>query len=178
MLTDTTMTSRATGFTMLEVLIAIVILAFGLLGVAGLQAYAVANNQSAALRVAAAGLATDMVDRMKLNTPVFLENLGYYNKPNSVDYTTAVASCTATAGCSVQERAQNDLYEWAQRVAASLPNGKGIVCVDSTPNDGASQAAPACDNTGINLYVVKIWWRDDRMNVATTRPQFVWAFNP
>jgi type IV pilus assembly protein PilV len=79
MLTDTTMTSRSTGFTMLEVLIAIVILAFGLLGVAGLQAYAVANNQSAALRVAAAGLATDMVDRMKLNTPVFLDKLGDYN---------------------------------------------------------------------------------------------------
>ena len=163
---------------MLEVLVAIVILAFGLLGVAGLQAYAVANNQSASLRLTAATLATDMVDRMKLNTPVFLNNLSYYNRPNSADYTTAVPSCSTASGCTVQERAQNDLYEWSQRVAASLPNGRAIVCVDSTPDDGASQAAPACDNGGINLYVVKIWWRDDRMNLASTRPQFIWAFNP
>jgi type IV pilus assembly protein PilV len=166
------------GFTMLEVLVSIVIVAFGLLGVAGLQAYAVSNNQSAILRVTAASLASDMVDRMKLNTPVFLNNLGSYNKPLAADYTIPVPACNTVSGCSVQERAQNDLYEWSQRVLAALPNGRGIVCVDSTPNDGASVAAPACDNNGINLYVVKIWWRDDRLNAASTRPQFVWAFNP
>ena len=48
---------KSGGFTMLEVLISIVIIAFGLLGVAGLQAFALKNNNSASLRTTATILA-------------------------------------------------------------------------------------------------------------------------
>jgi type IV pilus assembly protein PilV len=166
------------GFTMLEVLISIVVIAFGLLGIAGLQAYAIKNNHSAALRSTATSLANDMIDRMKANYIAVMN--GDYNKPNSTDYGTAVASCLTTAGCTSAQLAQNDLNEWAQRVAAALPNGKGVVCVDSTPHDGATVAAPACDNTGTTMYVVKIWWIDDRSATGSlAAPQrFSWAFNP
>ncbi|MDB5923114.1 MAG: pilV 2 [Betaproteobacteria bacterium] len=166
------------GFTMLEVLISIVVIAFGLLGIAGLQAYAIKNNHSASLRSTATSLANDMIDRMKANYIAVMN--GDYNKPNSTDYSTAVASCLTTAGCTSAQLAQNDLNEWAQRVAAALPNGQGIVCVDSTPNDGNTVAAPACDNTGTTMYVVKIWWIDDRSATGSlAAPQrFSWAFNP
>lgn len=165
------------GFTMIEVLVAIVILAIGLLGAAGLQAFALKNNHSASLRLTVTSLATDMMDRMRSNYQAV--SAGNYNKSAVSDYTTAVAACNTTAGCTPQERAQNDLYEWQQRVAATLPNGVGIVCLDSTPNDGASSAAPACDNTGTTLYVVKIWWTDDRSRTASATPQlFATAFNP
>ena len=50
---------------MLEVLIAIVVIAFGLLGVAGLQVLALKNNQSASSRLIATTLANDMVDRSR-----------------------------------------------------------------------------------------------------------------
>jgi type IV pilus assembly protein PilV len=166
------------GFTMLEVLISIVVIAFGLLGIAGLQAYAIKNNYSASLRVTATSLANDMIDRMKANYVAVMN--GDYNKPSTADYGTSVANCLAVAGCTSSELAQNDLYEWAQRVAAALPNGKAIVCLDSTPNDGVSAAAPACDNLGTTMYVVKIWWIDDRSATgALAAPQlFSWAFNP
>ena len=166
------------GFTMLEVLIAIVVIAFGLLGIAGLQAFAMKNNYSASLRITATTLANDMVDRMKANY-IAVTN-GDYNKPNTTDYATAVASCLTTTGCTSQELAQNDLNEWAQRLAAALPNGRGIVCLDSTPNDGGTVAAPACDNAGTTMYVVKIWWIDDRTATgsAATPQRFSWAFNP
>jgi type IV pilus assembly protein PilV len=166
------------GFTMLEVLISIVVIAFGLLGIAGLQAYAIKNNYSASLRVTATSLASDMIDRMKANYVAVMN--GDYNKPSTTAYTTSVANCLTTSGCTSSELAQNDLYEWAQRVAAALPNGKAIVCLDSTPNDGVSAAAPACDNLGTTMYVVKIWWIDDRSATgALATPQlFAWAFNP
>jgi type IV pilus assembly protein PilV len=144
---------------MLEVLISIVIIAFGLLGIAGLQAFAIKNNHSASLRITATSLANDMIDRMKANYVAVMN--GDYNKSNSTDYGTAVASCLTTAGCTSQQLAQNDLNEWTQRLAASLPNGRGIVCLDSTPDDGASDATPACDNTGTTMYAVKIWWIHD-----------------
>lgn len=148
---------------MLEVLISIVVIAFGLLGIAGLQAFALKNNQSASLRSTATVLASDIIDRIKAN-PLAADQ-GHYNKSSAADYTTQVAGCLTTGGCgSPQQLAQHDLYEWSQLVASSLPNGRGVVCLDKSPIDGTT-ATPACDGTG-NQYVVKIWWVDDRTRSA------------
>ena len=176
--------SAMTGFTMLEVLISIVVIAFGLLGVAGLQAFAVKNNQSAGTRITATTLAMDLVDRIHSNPPALALPSGY-DKQNLSDYTTLVATCTNGTGCSSLELAQNDRAEWATLVAAALPSGAGIVCIDSTPNDGVSAAAPLCDGTstggnGNDNYVVKIWWNDDRSVTGNpAAPQrFTWTFIP
>ncbi len=56
---------RQSGSTLLEVLVAVVILAFGLLGLAGLQTTSVKSNHSAYLRSQASLLAYDMADRMR-----------------------------------------------------------------------------------------------------------------
>jgi type IV pilus assembly protein PilV len=167
-----------TGFTMLEVLISIIVIAFGLLGVAGLQAFAIKNNQSASTRVVATALAMDMVDRLHSNW--IGANQGGYNAPSAGSYSTPVPACNTSTGCNQLQLAQNDLTEWAAQVAAALPKGAGIVCRDSTPHDGVSAAAPDCDDLGINTYVVKIWWGDDR--TATGNPaapfRFSWPFTP
>jgi type IV pilus assembly protein PilV len=176
------MRAALSGFTLLEVLIAIVVVAFGLLGLAGLQVFALKNNQSASMRIAATALSNDIIDRMKAN---FLGVVGgNYNRPSTADYNSPVASCNA-AGCTPSELAQNDLREWQAQVAATLPGGVGIVCIDSTPSDPPpaatpTPAAPACDNTGIALYTVKIWWEDDRSRAtaAGTRKYLWTAFNP
>lgn len=170
--------ARAAGFTLLEVLISVVVIGFGLLGIAGLQAVALKNNMSASVRMTASSLAADMADRIRSNY-LGVAN-GDYNKSNVADYGTAVAGCRTVSGCTPTELATNDLYEWAQRVARTLPNGTAIVCVDSTPNDGVSAANPQCDNLGTNLYVVKLWWIDDRSATGNVNaPQrFSWTFNP
>ena len=168
---------------MLEVLISIVIIAFGLLGVAGLQAFALKNNNSASLRTTATILAADMMERMRTNHL----GLADYNKTSLADYENAVATCLAVGGaCSPSQLASNDLAEWQDRVGAALPNGVGIVCLDTTPEDGTSAAAPACDGAGGGLaggqatWVIKIWWTDNRGTGATlATPQLFWtAFNP
>jgi type IV pilus assembly protein PilV len=169
----------APGFTLLEVLIAIVVVAFGLLGLAGLQVFSLKNNQSASLRVAATNLTTDIIDRMKANYIGVINN--NYNRPNTADYNTTVANC-ATSGCIPTDLAANDLREWQQRVAASLPGGIGIVCLDQNPNDNSLPTATDCDGAGAAAYVVKIWWYDDRtqQNSANpaTRKYMYTAFNP
>ena len=111
------------GFTMLEVLIAIVVIAFGLLGVAGLQVLALKNNQSASYRLIATTLANDMIDRIKTNAVGADE--GHYNSTDPNAYTTQVAACLTAAGCTPQQLAQNDRFEWAQLLAAALPGGRG-----------------------------------------------------
>lgn len=167
---------RQAGFTMLEVLISMVIIAFGLLGVAGLQAFALKNNQSATFRSTATMLAADMADRVRANVGGAID--GAYNAPGLDAYGTAVAACT-DAGCTTGQLAQNDLFEWQRRILLSLPAGVGIVCLDSTPHDGDIPTVPECDNAGETNYVVKIWWTDDRTRSGdlATPQRFSTPFN-
>ena len=151
----------AARFTLLEVLIAILVVAPGLLGLAGLQVFALKNNQSAGLRVAATNLTTDIIERMKAN----VDGVTSYHRPDSSNYTTGeVDNCNKVDGCKPEELAATDLVQWRRRVAATLPGGIGVVCVDDTPDDNSTPAVTGCGdpNTTRTPYVVKIWWYDDR----------------
>ena len=172
---------KAAGFTMLEVLISMVIIAFGLLGVAGLQAFALKNSTSASQRLTATALANDMMDRLKSNYAAV--DTGGYNRPAIADYdapSTCGANPTPSTVCTAEEIAANDRFEWQQRIARALPNGRGVVCRDSTPNDGPTSADHQCDNAGFVMFAVKIWWSDDRTSRAVTvaPERFSTAFNP
>ncbi len=156
--------SRQAGFTLIEVMIAVLVLSIGLLGLAGLQVAALQNNQSAFMRSQATALAYDLADRMRSNIDGV--NGGFYVPANAA----ATASCLTTTGCSVQAMAEHDLAEWNQLITANLPMGQGFVCIDSTPEDGTSAAAPACDGTGDQM-AVKIWWDDNKDGAITVTQQ-------
>ena len=160
--------ARASGFTMLETLISILILSFGLLGIAGIYIAGVQNNKSASLRTLATQQAYDMADRMRANLAgltVPLPAMPYYHLPTA----SLATACYATTNCTPQQMAQNDYYEWNDAGSTSsnpriLPNGFGITCLDSTPNDGTWDGTAVnhqCDALG-TAYAIKVWWIDDR----------------
>ena len=95
------------GFTLIEVLVAMLVLAVGLLGLAGLQATSLRNNQSAYNRSQATQLAYDIADRMRAN----ISGKATYTAmlPSAA---TAKSTCLSTPGCSIADMATNDLYEW------------------------------------------------------------------
>lgn len=156
--------SNAQGFTLVEILVAVFVLALGLLGLSGLQVASLQNNHSAYLRSQATLLAYDMADRMRANGAA-LTALSY-DKPAATENN----NCMTVTGCTAAQMATHDMYEWnsglsANSVARVLPNGAGIVCLDGSPNDGTSAAAAAsCDGTA-NNYAIKVWWTDDRSGV-------------
>ena len=149
------------GFTLIEVMIALLVLSIGLLGLAGLQVTALQNNQSAFMRSQATALAYDLSDRMRANVLGTIS--GNYNPANAG----ADANCGTTTGCSPQAMAQNDLNDWNTSIATYLPLGEGFVCIDSTPSDGANATNPACDGIGTQ-WAIKIWWDENKDGVITT----------
>lgn len=124
---------RQCGAGLIEVMVALVILAIGLLGIAGLQLASLQNNHSAALRSQAITLCYDALDRMRANRDA--ANLG--------DYTTDFADA-APAGTTIAEQ---DLQEWKLMVAA-LPSGAGAI----------SSAAVG----DALLFTVTVQWDDSR----------------
>ena len=109
------------GFSLLEVLIAVVILSIGLLGVAGLQLAGLRFAHNANLRYIAALQANDIADRMRANRPGVIA--GAYNNLNG---TGSDPGCIDT-GCSPTQMAATDAFEWNTANANLLPSGAGTV---------------------------------------------------
>ncbi|MBS0418889.1 MAG: type IV pilus modification protein PilV [Proteobacteria bacterium] len=134
--------SAARGFTLIEALVALVVLSIGLLGVAGMQIAGLRANMSAASRTQASYLAADIVDRMRANNTN--ARSGSYN----------VGMGATLTGTST---AQTDVQTWVTELA-TLPSGQGSITVDPTTNiatvviqwvDSRGGDSSAC--TGVNL---------------------------
>lgn len=117
---------------MVEVLIAIVIFAFGLLAIAGLQLAALKYQKGAWSRAGSATIATDLGERMRANVqaareiPSQYQITGSYNSLKSNPPVPSGCNSNATQ-CTAQEIAQNDLAEWSANLAATLPGGVGTI---------------------------------------------------
>jgi len=173
------------GFTLLEILITVLILSVGLLGIAGLQVTSLKNNHSSYQRTQATLLAYDVVDRMRTNfNAVSLSNYiakGAYTvtaagNTHTVNSPVATASCTTTGGCNIAQLASTDVNQWRVLLADKLPGGIGVICLDSTPEDGTDANTHACDDAG-TVYAVKIWWNDDK-DAAGSLKRFVVRYKP
>ena len=107
------------GFTMVEALVALVVLAVGMLGIAGLYVTTLRSGSSAIFRMQAINLATDMADRIRSNRNA---NLFYNDAP-------ADNNCfgTAAVDCTPEQMAQSDLFLWNAQLAQILPSGTGTV---------------------------------------------------
>lgn len=107
------------GFTLLEVLVTMVVMALGLLGYAGLQVASLKNSASAYQRSQATILAYDMIDRMRANRSQAVG--GTYN--------IAVGATPGGSGLAGQ-----DLVSWKTLVQNALPGGDAAINVDGTGN--------------------------------------------
>lgn len=103
---------RQKGFTLLEVLVAMLILSIGLLGLAGLMASSLRNNHSAYYRSQATWLAYDVIDRMRTN------------RPNAAAYVVGIGAASGAVGM-----AGTDITDWKAMIANTLPEGDGSVAV-------------------------------------------------
>jgi type IV pilus assembly protein PilV len=126
------------GFTLLEVLIALLVLSIGLLGLAALQTTGLRSNQMASMRTTATQLAYDIADRMRANeegmgvTRDALTHELIYTDANDdylIDYDatdpTATVNCAAAA-CTPEALAVYDLDQWRTEVR-KLPGGTSSI---------------------------------------------------
>ena len=150
--------SRASGSTLIEVLVSLLVLSFGMLGMAGVQVVSLRGNQAAYFRTMATTYSVDIIERMRAN--ISAEEGGGYDDVAGA----ATASCFAAVGCSDLQLAAQDILDWSATVAVGFPLGASVVCLDSTPTDGTA-AANACDGAG-SIYAIKLWWEDDRDGTA------------
>lgn len=113
---------KQSGFTLLETMVALLVLAVGLLGLAGLMTSSMRNNLSASHRTQATWQAYDIIDRMRANRTVAVSG-GYVSALGA-----AVICSTAVPAGTV---AQQDIAAWKNQIACALPAGDGSVAVNA-----------------------------------------------
>lgn len=148
------------GFSMIEVLVSVVVLAVGLLGIGGLQVLSLKNNHSAYLRSQATYLAYDIIDSMRAN-------------PDGLaSYVTAVTDApasnqgceTVSSNCSTANLVVHDLNIWK----CSLGSWDSNATCQTLGSKGLLPGGTGAVAVNGNDVTVTITWIDDRDGSTTT----------
>lgn len=111
------------GFSLLEVMVALVVMSIGMLGIAGLYVNSLQAGRTAMFRHNAIILAGDVTDRIRANRTAgiaYIDPVGSYNL------------CDKAVECDEAAMAANDVYLWQQQAEATLPEGEVEVLFDDT----------------------------------------------
>lgn len=157
---------REQGVTLIEVLIAIVIMALGLIGIAAMQSAAIGNNQLSFDYTQAATATQNMAERMRANKEGVLNN----NYLFAAGVPTNPAANCAAALCTSPQQAAWDIAAWyaSSTTAANKPAN---VPAGATANLVGVQVGISCENTpcGQNdMRVITLYWDSLRNGAAGT----------
>jgi type IV pilus assembly protein PilV len=151
---------RHGGFSLVEALVALVVLSIGMLGIAALYVESLRAGRSALLRTQAVMLAADMADRIRVNPTV----PGSYIKAADDTGTLTAACDPGGIGCAATLMAANDIARWRELVddradspstgRLALPNGRGTIAV-------VGVTSPA-------QYTITVSWAESGQTAANT----------
>lgn len=172
--------SRARGFSLIEVLVAIVIFSFGILGMVGMQAFALQSNRDSIAQAQAVILARELAEMMRGNkvdgvkTGTDNPYLGSFNSPlASANANYCMNVSNASTGCTVGTApvtspatpgttgnvGSAQLTEWLARVDEALPGARVVICLDGAPYNASGIAQWGCTAAGTDeIIVIKIGW--------------------
>ena len=161
---------------MIESLVAIVVLSFGMLGVVGLQAAALQSNKEARYQSSAVRLARELGELLRGNKDVAIAASSADN-PYLVEFTGSLpstsADCFAGACATTQDVASFQIVEWLTRVDAELPGARVSVCIDDASFDAGGLPVWDCSGTGGTVVV-----KPHRGHLAIGHADIGWIKNP
>ncbi|MBO7925798.1 type IV pilus modification protein PilV [Pseudoalteromonas sp. K222D] len=147
---------RRKGFTLIEVLIAFIILSFGLLGAVALQAKAKQASFDSMQRAAAVALGNDIVQRIRANdTITSIKLYGSYNGKEAIksDSKETESSACFNSSCGSEGIVGLDVVQWKRAISARNNTGSlddATICIKSTSEDGTG-------GKGFNIEVIISW---------------------
>ncbi|MHA6913606.1 type IV pilus modification protein PilV [Ralstonia pseudosolanacearum] len=157
---------KALGFTMLEALIAVLIVAVGVLSVANLLLKSYRFTQQASYDSMGQLLAANMADRIRVNSGqtasdayVFdTDKVGTLSTPTNFYLNGGSTGCLDTSAVCANATVGFDLAEWTSAVKASLPGGRGVICRDNPAFSSTKGFSWPCSGSANDPLVVKVGW--------------------
>jgi len=141
--------SKQRGFSLVEVLIALVIMSVGMLGIAGLYVQSLQAGRTSMFRHQGVSLVGDVADRIRANPGAGVAYAGIGANNNCV---------AANIDCDVAGMAGNDIWVWDMQAVNSLPNGDVVVAFDDT-------VAPP-------IYTITVSWQEPGITAFDAAPSY------
>ena len=136
------------GFTLVEVLIAVIVLGIGLLGIAGLQLTGIKNNYTAYTRSQAVDLVSSLADKMRANIGATVDGTYIATSAANPGFDCSATFPGAATSCTESEISQVDLFSWFQLASTSLPlNTASPFSITCTTTAGVEIVANAAGDT-------------------------------
>jgi type IV pilus assembly protein PilV len=164
------MNRRQSGFSMIELLVAVLVMGIGVLGITGLQMVSLQNNRGALLRAEAVMLAYDMMDRIRANPGANYDGL-------ALDADPAAAPDCSAGDCTEAQMVTFDQTSWKCSLGAfndtapcAALRGAGVLpAVTAQPGlpsgDGAIAVLGAAPN---QLVRITVRWQEPNVQNPTT----------
>jgi type IV pilus assembly protein PilV len=154
--TRATRTSHQKGATLIEALIALLVLSVGLLGMVALQLIGTKESASALRHSRAVWMARDMADRMRAN-PTGVE-ANHYDMIDTSTLPSSPPTCGAGANCTAQQIATYDTSQWGL-LLQQLPGGTGMA---------GGIGTVTADSTVAGRFAVTVMWDDEGTGATGT----------
>lgn len=152
-------TSTGRGFTLVEVLIALFVLAVGMLALAALQSRSLRDSTTAQMRGTALLFAYDISERMRANPTGVAAGSYARSSTDAISVpSTPSPRCTITSTpsstntCTPAQMATEDLYQWLKTLRGALPDPRATIALD----------------TGGTVWTITLYWNQDRVSSFST----------
>jgi type IV pilus assembly protein PilV len=147
----TPMKKRREGFSLIEVMVALVILVIGLIGIFNLHIVAKRASFESFQQTQAAYFANDILNRMKLNNKVLSSYEGSYDGGETAPAKSCDVGLGATVTCTTAETLAWDLYQWQELFTGAAEKA-------DSRNVGGLDSATACLTVdGSDVTIVMAW---------------------
>jgi type IV pilus assembly protein PilV len=161
------------GATLIEVLVSVVLLSFGIVGLAGLQFNGTKFNHSAYLRSQGTALAYDLADRVRANLcPGNTVCAAYITGQDDLFDGDAAQTCGLELGdlANSDNMAAADVNQWKHCLEDRLPQGRGVVTLlaAGVPYDDECDQ-PVHAAAGTDLLVIEVNWVERRFDAVEVR---------
>ncbi len=151
------MKTNQSGFSLIELLVAVLIMAVGILGIAGLQVYSMQMNRTALFRIEGLQFANDMLDRVRANATGTYDNIDFDDDP-------AFTTNCFNANCTPDDLAEFDVAIWKCQINPLNEEGELFTACESlgfAADGGGLPFGAGSIDLDASVHQVSVRWQID-----------------
>ena len=153
--------TRQLGFSLIEVLIALIIMSVGMLGIAGLYVQSLQAGRTSMFRHQAVALAGDVADRIRANPTAGIS----YTDPDGADNDCVAAN----VNCDPAGMALHDVWLWKQQACNSLPGSEAAGgCIGT----GGDVTVTFDDTLTPPVFTITVGWEEPGITALDAAPSY------